>query len=138
MACTVAVETVIGEHYNDQIRSLLDKGYREDELIAVSGTVVASTTTVVTTAPPSAHIACVDVLVTLCRVQLLKKNRDEELEHLDTGLANNAEQVRRPHLRGAWSCTGRVPDMAMPLTCCYPCHLATLPGADVRSAQQCH
>ena len=45
MACTVAVETVIGEHYNDQIRSLLDKGYREDELIAVSGTVVASTTT---------------------------------------------------------------------------------------------
>lgn len=35
MACTVAVETVIGDHYNDQIRSLLEKGYREDELIAV-------------------------------------------------------------------------------------------------------
>lgn len=58
MACTVAVEEVIGEHYNDQIRSLLEGGYREEELLA-----------------------------------LLKKNRDEELEHLDTGLEQGAEQV---------------------------------------------
>jgi len=35
MACTVAVETVIGEHYNDQIRELLQHGYREDELLEV-------------------------------------------------------------------------------------------------------
>lgn len=58
MACTVAVETVIGEHYNDQIRELLAKGYDEAELMAI-----------------------------------LKQNRDEELEHLDTGLEHNAEQA---------------------------------------------
>lgn len=32
MACTVAVEQVISEHYNDQIRTLIDKGYPEDNL----------------------------------------------------------------------------------------------------------
>lgn len=31
MACTVAVETVIGAHYNDQIRDLLSGGHGEDE-----------------------------------------------------------------------------------------------------------
>lgn len=35
MACTVAVESVIGEHYNDQMRSLLAAGYSEDELLRV-------------------------------------------------------------------------------------------------------
>ena len=30
MACTVAVETAISKHYNDQIRELLEKGYDED------------------------------------------------------------------------------------------------------------
>lgn len=58
MACTVAVETVIGEHYNDQIRELLSRGYDEEELLAI-----------------------------------LKQNRDEELEHLDTGLEHDAEQA---------------------------------------------
>jgi len=58
MACTVAVETAIGQHYNDQIRSLLREGYREPQVLAV-----------------------------------LKKHRDEELEHLDTGLAHGAEQA---------------------------------------------
>lgn len=56
MACTVAVEEVIGEHYNDQIRTLLEAGKGDDPL-----------------------------------VQTLKKNRDEELEHLQTGLDNNAK-----------------------------------------------
>jgi 3-demethoxyubiquinol 3-hydroxylase len=49
MACTVAVEEVIGGHYNDQIRELLERGWDEEELLAT-----------------------------------LKKNRDEELEHLHT------------------------------------------------------
>lgn len=31
MACTVAVETVIGQHYNDQIRDLLAKSATPDE-----------------------------------------------------------------------------------------------------------
>lgn len=33
MACTVAVETVIVEHYNDQIRSLLDDPEKNKELL---------------------------------------------------------------------------------------------------------
>ena len=33
MACTVAVETVIGEHYNDQIRELLKQGYSDEQEI---------------------------------------------------------------------------------------------------------
>jgi ubiquinone biosynthesis monooxygenase Coq7 len=35
MACTVAVETVIGDHYNDQIRQLLKAGYSEADLAMV-------------------------------------------------------------------------------------------------------
>lgn len=35
MACTVAVETAIGAHYNDQIRELLRRGYDEKELAAL-------------------------------------------------------------------------------------------------------
>lgn len=60
MACTVAVETVIGDHYNDQIRTLLARGYgyRETELAAI-----------------------------------LKKHRDDELDHLDTGLRHGAESA---------------------------------------------
>eukprot|EP01138_Halocafeteria_seosinensis_P006100 gb/GECG01006236.1/.p1 GENE.gb/GECG01006236.1/~~gb/GECG01006236.1/.p1 ORF type:complete len:127 (+),score=17.46 gb/GECG01006236.1/:1-381(+) len=37
MACTVAVETAIGQHYDDQIRELLEKGYDEEELTQVRG-----------------------------------------------------------------------------------------------------
>lgn len=58
MACTVAVETVIGDHYNDQIRTLLATGYREAELAAI-----------------------------------LKKHRDEELDHLETGKRHGAEST---------------------------------------------
>lgn len=56
MACTVAVEETIGEHYNDQIRQLIeiDPGKYKDLL------------------------------------QTLKKFRDDELHHLDTGLEHDA------------------------------------------------
>ncbi|KAL8579457.1 ubiquinone biosynthesis monooxygenase Coq7 [Nucella lapillus] len=59
MACTVAVETAIGDHYNSQIRELM-----EDD--------------------PELHK---DLL------KKLKKFRDEELEHLDTGLEHDAEKA---------------------------------------------
>ncbi|KAL3311809.1 ubiquinone biosynthesis monooxygenase Coq7 [Cichlidogyrus casuarinus] len=59
MACTVAVESVISDHYNDQIRELME----ED---------------------PEAFKELMDTI---------KKFRDEELEHHDAGLENNAEQV---------------------------------------------
>ena len=59
MAATVAIETTIGQHYNDQIRDLLREGYEDEkELMAV-----------------------------------FSKHRDEELAHLDTGLAQGAERA---------------------------------------------
>eukprot|EP01101_Sappina_pedata_P000007 TRINITY_DN10001_c0_g1_i1.p1 TRINITY_DN10001_c0_g1~~TRINITY_DN10001_c0_g1_i1.p1 ORF type:complete len:219 (-),score=67.09 TRINITY_DN10001_c0_g1_i1:64-720(-) len=69
MACTVAVETVIGEHYNEQLRKLNELGIEEKEL--------------------RGYIA---------------KFRDEELEHLDIGLKNDAEKaVAYPALTSAVS-----------------------------------
>ena len=58
MACTVAVEEVIGGHYNDQIRELLEQGWDEEELLAT-----------------------------------IKKNRDEEVEHLSTAEGEGAAEA---------------------------------------------
>ncbi|XP_032826116.2 NADPH-dependent 3-demethoxyubiquinone 3-hydroxylase, mitochondrial [Petromyzon marinus] len=57
MACTVAVEESISEHYNNQIRTLVE----ED---------------------PEKHAEL---------LELLRKFRDDEMEHHDTGLQHNAE-----------------------------------------------
>lgn len=57
MACTVAVETAIGNHYNDQIRELVSKPYSDEEKGVL---------------------------------QMLRRHRDEELEHHDTALAHGA------------------------------------------------
>ncbi|KAK9239010.1 ubiquinone biosynthesis protein COQ7-domain-containing protein [Lipomyces kononenkoae] len=72
MACTVAVETVIGEHYNNQLRVLVQmleeemrtskNGRDSDELRALANTV--------------------------------RQFRDDELEHLDTAVENDAEKAR--------------------------------------------
>ncbi|GAB1860991.1 5-demethoxyubiquinone hydroxylase, mitochondrial [Camponotus japonicus] len=60
MACTVAVETVIVEHYNDQLRTLMENKDRNvDEEI----------------------------------LETIKKFRDEEQEHHDTGIDHGAEQA---------------------------------------------
>jgi len=59
MACTVAVEDAIGDHYNSQIRELM-----EDD--------------------PEVHK---DLL------EKLKQFRDEELNHLEIGLENDAEKA---------------------------------------------
>ncbi|XP_076328651.1 ubiquinone biosynthesis protein COQ7, mitochondrial isoform X2 [Tachypleus tridentatus] len=59
MACTVAVESVITEHYNDQIRELI----KDD---------------------PTANRELLDVL---------KRFRDDEQHHHDTGLEHDAEQA---------------------------------------------
>jgi ubiquinone biosynthesis monooxygenase Coq7 len=65
MACTVAVEAVISEHYNNQLRDLMEHAdpTKDKDLI-----------------------------------ETIKKFRDDETEHHDTGLANNAEQA--PFYRG--------------------------------------
>ncbi|XP_011702719.1 PREDICTED: ubiquinone biosynthesis protein COQ7 homolog [Wasmannia auropunctata] len=59
MACTVAVETVIVEHYNDQLRMLMESSDSVDEEI----------------------------------LETIKKFRDEEQEHHDTGMDHGAEQA---------------------------------------------
>lgn len=60
MACTVAVETVIVEHYNDQLRVLLeDLNKNENNEL----------------------------------METIKKFRDEEQEHHDTGIDYGAEQA---------------------------------------------
>uniref|UniRef100_A0A5S6QK78 5-demethoxyubiquinone hydroxylase, mitochondrial n=1 Tax=Trichuris muris TaxID=70415 RepID=A0A5S6QK78_TRIMR len=59
MACTVAVEEVIGQHYNDQIRDLMSDSEEVHK----------------------------DLILTL------KEFRDDELEHLDCGMQNAAEQA---------------------------------------------
>ncbi|KAJ8317930.1 hypothetical protein KUTeg_003021 [Tegillarca granosa] len=59
MACTVAVEEVIGDHYNSQIRELM-----EDD--------------------PEKHKEL---------LKIIKKFRDDELHHHDTGLEHDAEKV---------------------------------------------
>ncbi|XP_008550301.1 5-demethoxyubiquinone hydroxylase, mitochondrial isoform X1 [Microplitis demolitor] len=62
MACTVAVETVIVEHYNDQLRALMEDSNKDngvdEELL-----------------------------------ETIKKFRDEEQEHHDTGIDLGAEQA---------------------------------------------
>lgn len=63
MACTVAVEKTISAHYSDQLRQLLEdaSNYPED---------------------PEKHRELLDTI---------KKFRDDEIEHHDIGLANDAE-----------------------------------------------
>lgn len=59
MACTVAVEESITEHYNSQIRALMEKDpERYTELL-----------------------------------QVIKEFRDDEMEHHDTGLEHDAENI---------------------------------------------
>ncbi|XP_064599897.1 5-demethoxyubiquinone hydroxylase, mitochondrial-like [Liolophura sinensis] len=59
MACTVAVEDVIGEHYNNQIRELVELDPEEHREL----------------------------------LKTLKKFRDDELHHHDTGLEHDAEKA---------------------------------------------
>ncbi|KAK2868003.1 hypothetical protein FQN49_003248 [Arthroderma sp. PD_2] len=70
MACTEAVETEIGTHYNDQIRVIV--GWMEDA--EAKGEVVPSE------------------LQQL--VKTLKRIRDEELEHLDHAVENDAKEAK--------------------------------------------
>ena len=70
MACTEAVETAIGDHYNGQVRELFkwmqDMKERGEEI------------------DPE--------LVEM--IEVLRRIRDEELEHLDYAVENDAKQAR--------------------------------------------
>ncbi|KAL0639328.1 ubiquinone biosynthesis monooxygenase Coq7 [Maublancomyces gigas] len=65
MACTEAVETEIGGHYNDQIRALLDM-LKDDKELLKSGELREL-------------------------IDTIRKFRDEELEHLDTAVEHDAK-----------------------------------------------
>lgn len=58
MACTVAVESVIVEHYNDQLRELMTEEKIDEELLST-----------------------------------IRKFRDDEQEHHDTGIQYKAEEA---------------------------------------------
>lgn len=69
MACTEAVETEIGTHYNDQVRWLLDMAEQMDK----SGEELG------------------DDLKEL--ITTVRRIRDEELEHLDHAVENDAQKA---------------------------------------------
>ncbi|KAK9452071.1 ubiquinone biosynthesis protein COQ7-domain-containing protein [Limtongia smithiae] len=71
MACTEAVETVIGAHYNNQLRTLA--GMLEQEATVAGGHV----------SPELQKLA-----------QTVSQFRDDELEHLDTAVQNDAAGAR--------------------------------------------
>lgn len=77
MACTEAVETVIGEHYDSQLKALADP-----------------------TQFSSNHAS-----VPLLR-SILAEFRDDELEHLDTAIANESQQAPAHALLSAVIATG--------------------------------
>jgi len=85
MACTVAVETAIGAHYNDQIRTLLDKNH---EILNTSTTEVSSSTTEPTTSKTPEQENDDKELAEIFRL-----HRDEELEHHDTALKHDAKSA---------------------------------------------
>ncbi|KAF2840109.1 COQ7-domain-containing protein [Patellaria atrata CBS 101060] len=70
MACTEAVETEIGTHYNDQVRVLLEWVQMMEERGDPVGEDIAEL------------------------VKNLRRIRDEELEHLDHAVENHAKQAR--------------------------------------------
>lgn len=80
MACTVAVETTVGHHYNDQLRVLQEHNMNsppDQELRQVM----------------RCRCSILDLRLCCCTVQVIRKFRDDELEHLDIGLKNDAEKV---------------------------------------------
>ncbi len=83
MACTVAVETAISGHYNDQIRTLLDKNHH---LHTSSATPTDPTTDPTIGNKTNEHEQDDKELAEIFRL-----HRDEELEHHDTALKHDAQ-----------------------------------------------
>ncbi|ODV67067.1 DMQ mono-oxygenase/Ubiquinone biosynthesis protein COQ7/CLK-1/CAT5 [Hyphopichia burtonii NRRL Y-1933] len=83
MACTVAVETVIGGHYNDQLRVLMNQFnipiYDKETGIPLSPDQISRE---IETSPELSSLK-----------QTISTFRDEELEHLDTAIEHDAEKA---------------------------------------------
>jgi ubiquinone biosynthesis monooxygenase Coq7 len=73
MACTVAVETAISEHYNSQIRELLKRGMTAEAKPTASADDKESSDAAL--------------------LRMMSKHRDEELEHHDKAITMGAENA---------------------------------------------
>lgn len=83
MACTVAVETVIGGHYNQQLRVLMNQ-YAVPVYDKETGKQLEESqiTRDIATSPELANFK-----------DTISRFRDEELEHLDTAIEHDAEKA---------------------------------------------
>ncbi len=99
--CATRLLCPCSEHYNDQIRMLLENGYTDEELKEVGGAPRAgrevpprrAALPALRCAFPRCRQTCLPSAVPWCARQVLKKNRDEELDHLKTANDNGAAQV---------------------------------------------
>lgn len=81
MACTVAVETVIGGHYNQQLRILMNQ-YDIPIYKTESGELVEAPSLEIKDSPELSNLK-----------DLISTFRDDELEHLDTAIEHDAEKA---------------------------------------------
>lgn len=83
MACTVAVETVIGGHYNQQLRVLMNQ-FNIDVHDKMTGEKLTpeQITDAIATSPELAQLK-----------ETISTFRDEELEHLDTAVEHDADKA---------------------------------------------
>lgn len=83
MACTVAVETVIGGHYNAQLRTLMNQ-YHLPMFDKVTGEKLA---------PSDVDPTSLESPELLLLKNTISAFRDEELDHLNTALDHDAEKA---------------------------------------------
>lgn len=83
MACTVAVETVIGGHYNQQLRVLMNQ-YGVEVFDKETGAKLdkSQLSELVKVSPELRKMS-----------ETISTFRDDELEHLDTAVAHDAEKA---------------------------------------------
>lgn len=82
MACTVAVETVIGGHYNQQLRVLMNQYSDIPVHDKETGELIKNPGLELQNSPELTNLK-----------DLISTFRDDELEHLDTALENDAEKA---------------------------------------------
>jgi 3-demethoxyubiquinol 3-hydroxylase len=93
MACTEAVETIVGNHYNDQLRKLA--AVQDLSMLEKSGVDMPEFSNTADFSMPLAE-AMIPLPEKSCKTSLeelrrkIKECRDEELEHLYTSVEKNA------------------------------------------------
>lgn len=110
MACTEAVETVVGNHYNDQLRTLATLS--DENIMSSTNTMEDEpdfTIPIERTRPQSADSGKTTSLEDFRKI--IKESRDEELEHLDTAIEQDAMKAPAYFLLSTliqWGCQGAI------------------------------